>query len=53
LDVDRLDYLKRDSFFTGVSEGNINTQRIISMMNVCEEGELVIDAKGIYSIENF
>lgn len=53
LDVDRLDYLKRDSFFTGVSEGSINTQRIISMMNVCEEGELVIDAKGIYSIENF
>ncbi len=53
LDVDRLDYLKRDSFFTGVSEGNINTQRIVSMMNVCEEGEMVIDAKGIYSIENF
>ncbi|KMQ67912.1 phosphohydrolase [Chryseobacterium sp. FH2] len=53
LDVDRLDYLNRDSFFTGVSEGNINTQRIISMMNVCEEGELVIDAKGVYSIENF
>ncbi|WP_312075702.1 HD domain-containing protein [Chryseobacterium sp.] len=53
LDVDRLDYLKRDSFFTGVSEGNINTERIVSMMNVCDEGELVIDAKGIYSIENF
>ena len=53
LDVDRLDYLKRDSFFTGVSEGNINAERIVSMMNVCEEGELVIDAKGIYSIENF
>lgn len=52
LDVDRLDYLNRDSFFTGVSEGNINTQRIISMMNVCNE-ELVIDAKGVYSIENF
>jgi len=52
LDVDRLDYLKRDSFFTGVSEGNVNTQRIISMMNVCEE-ELVIDAKGVYSVENF
>lgn len=52
LDVDRLDYLKRDSFFTGVSEGNINTQRIISMMNVCNE-ELVIDGKGVYSIENF
>lgn len=52
LDVDRLDYLKRDSFYTGVSEGNINTQRIISMMNVAED-ELVIDEKGIYSIENF
>lgn len=52
LDVDRLDYLKRDSFFTGVSEGNVNTQRIISMMNVCQD-ELVIDAKGVYSIENF
>lgn len=52
LDVDRLDYLKRDSFYTGVTEGNVNTQRIISMMNVSDE-ELVIDAKGIYSIENF
>lgn len=52
LDVDRLDYLKRDSFYTGVSEGNVNTQRIISMMNVADD-ELVIDAKGIYSIENF
>ncbi|TXF77574.1 HD domain-containing protein [Chryseobacterium sp.] len=52
LDVDRLDYLKRDSFYTGVSEGNVNTQRIISMMNVADE-ELVIDAKGIYSVENF
>lgn len=52
LDVDRLDYLKRDSFYTGVSEGNINTERIISMINVSND-ELVIDAKGIYSIENF
>ena len=52
LDVDRLDYLKRDSFYTGVAEGNVNTQRIISMMNVSND-ELVIDAKGIYSIENF
>ena len=52
LDVDRLDYLKRDSFYTGVAEGNVNTQRIISMMNVSDD-ELVIDAKGIYSIENF
>ncbi len=52
LDVDRLDYLKRDSFYTGVSEGNVNTQRIISMMNVADD-ELVIDDKGIYSIENY
>ena len=52
IDVDRLDYLKRDSFFSGVSEGNVNAQRIISMMNVSED-ELVIDAKGIYSIENY
>lgn len=52
IDVDRLDYLKRDSFFSGVSEGNVNAQRIISMMNVFED-ELVIDAKGIYSIENY
>ncbi|ADQ81780.1 HD domain-containing protein [Riemerella anatipestifer] len=52
LDVDRLDYLKRDSFFTGVSEGNINAQRLISMMNVADD-ELVIDAKGIYSVENY
>ena len=50
--MDRLDYLKRDSFYTGVTEGNVNTQRIISMMNVHKD-ELVIDAKGIYSIENF
>ncbi|WP_187477534.1 HD domain-containing protein [Amniculibacterium sp. G2-70] len=52
LDVDRLDYLKRDSFYTGVTEGNINTQRIISMMNVAND-ELVVDSKGVYSIENF
>ena len=52
LDVDRLDYLKRDSFFTGVSEGSVNTQRIISMMNV-KDDELLIDEKGVYSIENF
>ena len=52
IDVDRLDYLKRDSFFSGVSEGNVNAQRIISMMNVSED-ELVIDTKGIYSIENY
>lgn len=52
LDVDRLDYLKRDSFYTGVSEGNVNTQRIISMMNVSQD-ELVVDSKGVYSIENY
>lgn len=52
LDVDRMDYLKRDSFYTGVSEGNVNTQRIISMLNVSED-ELVVDAKGIYSVENY
>lgn len=52
LDVDRMDYLKRDSFYTGVSEGNVNTQRIISMLNVADD-ELVVDAKGIYSVENY
>lgn len=52
LDVDRLDYLKRDSFYTGVSEGNINAQRIVSMMNVANE-QLVVDAKGIYSVESY
>lgn len=52
LDVDRMDYLKRDSFYTGVSEGSVNVERIISMMNVSEE-QLVIDTKGIYSIENY
>lgn len=52
LDVDRLDYLNRDSFFTGVTEGSINTQRIISMMNV-QEDQLLIDEKGVYSVENF
>lgn len=52
LDVDRLDYLRRDSFYTGVSEGTIGSDRIIKMMNVAQ-GELVIDEKGIYSIEKF
>jgi HD superfamily phosphohydrolases len=52
LDVDRLDYLKRDSFYTGVSEGNINTQRILSTLNVLDD-ELVLDKKGIYSIEHY
>jgi len=52
LDVDRLDYLKRDSFFTGVYEGTIGAERIIKMLNVHED-QLVVEEKGIYSIENF
>ena len=48
LDIDRSDYLKRDSFYTGVSEGNINSERLISMMNVIDD-DLVIEEKGIYS----
>ncbi len=52
LDMDRLDYLKRDSFFTGVTEGNIGTERIINMLDVVKD-KLVIEEKGIYSIEKF
>ena len=52
LDMDRADYLKRDSFYTGVAEGNINSERLITMFNVRNE-ELVIEEKGIYSIEKF
>ena len=52
LDIDRLDYLKRDSFFTGVTEGNISSDRLIVMMNV-KDDELVIEKKGIYSVEKF
>ena len=52
LDVDRLDYLKRDSFYTGVTEGNISSDRLIAMMNV-KNDELVIEQKGIYSVEKF
>ena len=52
LDMDRLDYLRRDSFFTGVTEGNIGSARIIKMLNVHED-HLVVDAKGIYSVENY
>lgn len=52
LDVDRLDYLKRDSFYTGVTEGNINTERILATMNVVDEN-LVFEIKGIHSLEKF
>ena len=52
LDMDRLDYLTRDSFFTGVSEGVISTDRIIKMLTVAQDA-LAVEAKGIYSIENF
>ena len=52
LDIDRLDYLKRDSFYTGVTEGNINTERIISMFTVVDSN-LVVEEKGIYSVEKF
>jgi HD superfamily phosphohydrolase len=52
LDMDRLDYLSRDSFFCGVSEGIIGAARIIKMLNL-HEGQLVVEAKGIYSIEKF
>ena len=52
LDVDRLDYLRRDSFYTGVVEGNIGSARIIKMLDV-KDDHLVIESKGIYSIENF
>ena len=52
LDMDRLDYLRRDCFFTGVIEGNIGSARIIKMLNVVDD-QLVVESKGIYSIENF
>lgn len=52
LDMDRLDYLRRDSFFSGVTEGNIGSARIIKMLHVVND-QLVVEAKGIYSIENF
>ena len=52
LDMDRMDYLKRDSFYSGVAEGNINSERLIQMMNV-QEDYLVIEEKGIYSVEKF
>jgi hypothetical protein len=52
LDMDRLDYLRRDSFYTGVTEGNIGSARIIKMLNVVNDS-LVVDQKGIYSLENY
>jgi len=52
MDMDRLDYLKRDSFYTGVAEGNINSERLISMLTVVDN-ELMVEEKGIYSIEKF
>lgn len=52
LDMDRLDYLRRDSFFTGVTEGNIGSARIIKMLDVVND-QLVVEQKGIYSIENY
>lgn len=52
LDMDRMDYLRRDSFYTGVAEGNINSERIIQMMNVVDDA-LVIEEKAIYSVEKF
>ena len=52
LDMDRMDYLKRDSFYSGVAEGNVNSERLIQMMNVVGD-VLVIEEKGIYSVEKF
>lgn len=52
LDMDRLDYLKRDSFYSGVSEGVVSSERIIQMLDVVND-ELVVEQKGIYSVENF
>ena len=52
LDMDRMDYLNRDSFYTGVSEGSINSERLIAMLHV-KEDRLVVEEKGIYSVEKF
>src|SRR5690606_34682168 len=52
LDMDRMDYLKRDSFYSRVAEGNINSERLIQMINVVDDS-LAIDEKGIYSVEKF
>ncbi|SHJ02443.1 hypothetical protein SAMN04487911_109121 [Arenibacter nanhaiticus] len=52
LDMDRMDYLKRDSFYTGVAEGNINSERLLTMLNVLDD-KLVVEEKAIYSVEKF
>ncbi len=52
LDMDRLDYLRRDCFYTGVTEGKINSERLITMLNVADD-QIVVDSKGIYSVEKF
>lgn len=52
LDMDRMDYLKRDAFYTGVVEGNVNAKRLITMLNV-NDHQLVLEDKGIYSVEHF
>lgn len=52
LDMDRLDYLRRDSFYSGVTEGSVNSERLLTMLNV-KDDKLVVDAKGIYSVEKF
>ncbi|MEP3209869.1 MAG: HD domain-containing protein [Maribacter sp.] len=52
LDMDRMDYLKRDSFYTGVAEGNVNAERLITMLTVVN-GALVVEEKGTYSVEKF
>jgi len=52
LDVDRMDYLKRDSFYSGVQEGTIGAERIIHMLNIVDDN-LVVESKGIYSVEKF
>lgn len=52
LDMDRLDYLRRDSFYTGVTEGAINSERLLTMLNIADN-RLVVDSKGIYSVEKF
>ena len=52
LDMDRMDYLKRDSFYTGVAEGNVNSERLLTMITVVD-GELMVEEKGTYSVEKF